>query len=163
MATTPNPTLIYSPKSSIQFTKIQFYIHSKPFRSSSSSRSGSFAVKCSNPVTDNGSADQNNNGGGLKNLLSGIVDDRVNQLLNSEENRTLLDGLDKATQRVELAKQELAQIEKQEIENQKIKEYINQLESRASEVNFFVSPIYIFRIFVPSSYYRCMFRTLNSD
>lgn len=96
-------------------------------------------------------------------MLSGIVDDRVNQLLNSEENRTLLDGLDKATQRVELAKQELAQIEKQEIENQKIKEYINQLESRASEVNFFVSPIYIFRIFVPSSYYRCMFRTLNSD
>ncbi|KAL4555546.1 hypothetical protein LXL04_038168 [Taraxacum kok-saghyz] len=35
--------------------------------------------------------------------------------------------------RVELAKRELAEIEKQEIENRKIKEYINQLESRASE------------------------------
>ncbi|KAL4592722.1 hypothetical protein LXL04_005725 [Taraxacum kok-saghyz] len=134
MAATPNPTLIYSPKSSIHLTKIQFYVRSNPFRSSSSSRSGSFAVKCSSPVPNNSSSEQNNNGGGLKNLLSGIVDERVDQLLNSDENRALLDGLDKATQRVELAKRELAEIEKQEIENRKIKEYINQLESRASEI-----------------------------
>ncbi|KAI3792665.1 hypothetical protein L2E82_06553 [Cichorium intybus] len=134
MATTPNPTLIYSPKPSVHFTKNQFYICSNFFRLSSSSRSGSIAVKCSNPVTNNSSSEQSNNGGGLKNLLSGIVDERVDQLLNSEENRAMLDGLDKATQRVELAKRELAQIEKQEMENQKIKEYINQLESRASEI-----------------------------
>ncbi|KAK9079788.1 hypothetical protein SSX86_001461 [Deinandra increscens subsp. villosa] len=140
MTTTPNPTLIYSPKPSIQFTKLQFYICPKPFKSSSSSsssRSGSFAIKCSNTVNDNNgnaSSDPRNNGGGLKNLLSGIVDERVDELLNKEENRAMLDGLDKATQRVEIARRELAQIEQQEIENKKIKEYINQLEIRASEI-----------------------------
>ncbi|KAI3687423.1 hypothetical protein L1987_81119 [Smallanthus sonchifolius] len=126
MTTTPNPTLIYPPKPSIRFTNTQFYISPKPFRFSSS-RSGSFGIKCSNPVNDN-------NGGGLKNLLSGIVDERVDELLNREENRVLLDGLDKATQRVEIAKRELAQIEQQEIENKKMKDYINQLEIRAAEI-----------------------------
>lgn len=131
---TPNPTFIYTPKPSIQFTKIQFYIFpNNPFKSSSSSsRSGSFSIKCSNSVNDN------DNNGGLKNLLSGIVDERVDDLLNKEENKILLDGLDKATQRVELAKRELAKIEKQEIENQKMKEYINQLETRAAEVCLFI-------------------------
>ncbi|KAI3822082.1 hypothetical protein L1987_09663 [Smallanthus sonchifolius] len=137
MTTTPNPTLIYPPNPSIRFTKSQLYICPKPFRSSSSSRPGSFGIKCSNPVNDNNgsaSSEARNNGGGLKNLLSGIVDERVDELLNREENRVLLDGLDKATQRVEMAKRELAQIEQQEIENKKMKEYINQLEIRAAEI-----------------------------
>lgn len=124
MATTPNPTLISPTKPSILFTNIQFNISFK-----SPSKSSSFTVKCNNPINDN-------NGGGLKNLLSGIVDERVDELLNREENRVLLDGLDKATQRVENAKRELAQIQQQQLENNKMKEYINQLEIRAAEVCF---------------------------
>ncbi|KAL6986474.1 hypothetical protein U1Q18_019837 [Sarracenia purpurea var. burkii] len=67
-------------------------------------------------------------------LLSGMVDKRVDELLNREENRHLLDGLEKATQRLEMAKRELAQIEKQEIETKQLKDYIDQLESRTSEI-----------------------------
>ncbi|KAK1436111.1 hypothetical protein QVD17_01886 [Tagetes erecta] len=130
MTTTPNPTLIYPPKPSILFTNIHFYISHKPFTSSSSPKSNSFTIKCSG----NASSDPKNSDGGLKNLLSGIVDERVDELLNREENRVLLDGLDKATQRVEIAKRELAQIEQQELENKKMKEYINQLEIRAAEI-----------------------------
>ncbi|XP_071706949.1 uncharacterized protein [Rutidosis leptorrhynchoides] len=129
MTTTPNPSALIYP--SIQSTnKTKFYIFNNPFKSSSSLRSCSFAIKCSNPINSN-----DNNNGGLKNLLSGIVDERVDELLNKEENRVLLDGLDKAAQRVELAKRELEEIKKQEIENNKIKEYINQLEIRAAEID----------------------------
>ncbi|KAJ0770229.1 hypothetical protein HanPI659440_Chr07g0254841 [Helianthus annuus] len=134
MTTTPNPTLIYSPNSSIHLTKFHFHISLKPFKSS---RSTSYSIKCSNPINDNNgsaSSEPRNDGGGLKNLLSGIVDERVDELLNKEENRALLDGLDKATQRVEMAKRELAKIEEQQIENNKMKEYINQLEIRAAEI-----------------------------
>ncbi|KAK4389884.1 hypothetical protein Sango_2325400 [Sesamum angolense] len=61
------------------------------------------------------------------------------ELLNKEENRGLLDGLEEASRRVEMAKRELAEIEKQEIEAKLMRDYINQLESRASEVSkFFV-------------------------
>lgn len=124
-ATPSTTTVIYS---SIQSTKkTKFHIFTNPFKSSSSVKFNSFAIKCSDPI---------NNNGGLKNLLPGIVDERVNELLNKEENRVLLDGLDKATQRVELAKRELEEIKKQEFENNKIKEYINQLEIRAAEVSY---------------------------
>ncbi|XP_076894494.1 uncharacterized protein LOC143546792 [Bidens hawaiensis] len=140
MTTTPNPTLIYSPTPSIQFTKLQLYICHKSFKSDS------FKSNCSNPPINNSSnnnningnasseARNNGSGGGLKNLLSGMVDGQVDELLNKEENRALLDGLDKATQRVEMAKRELAKIEQQQFENDKIKEYINQLEIRAAEI-----------------------------
>lgn len=74
------------------------------------------------------------NGGNFKDILSGMVDERVDELLNKEENRVLLDGLEKATQRVEKAKRELAEIEKQEIEAKMMRDYINQLESKATEV-----------------------------
>ncbi|XP_076909621.1 uncharacterized protein LOC143566965 [Bidens hawaiensis] len=131
MTTTPNPTLVYSPTPSIHFTKLQSYICHKPFKS--------FKISCSNPINNNSNNYNNNingndSGGGLKNLLSGMVDEEVDELLNKEENRALLDGLDKATQRVEMAKRELAKIEQQQIENDKIKDYINQLEIRAAEI-----------------------------
>ncbi|KAK4421469.1 hypothetical protein Salat_2097500 [Sesamum alatum] len=87
------------------------------------------AVKCGK----NGSPGSGN-GGSLKDLLSGMVDERVEELLNKEENRGLLDGLEEATRRVEMAKRELAEIEKQEIEAKLMRDYINQLESRASEI-----------------------------
>jgi hypothetical protein len=39
----------------------------------------------------------------MKDALTGIVDERVQELLNREENRGLLGGLEKASKRVELA------------------------------------------------------------
>ncbi|GJX86451.1 hypothetical protein Tco_0337225 [Tanacetum coccineum] len=115
-------TFIYPPKPSFHPTNTHF-LKSLPLRPNS------FTIKCTNNDTTN-----NNTNGGLKNLLSGIVDNRVDELLKKEENRVLLDGLDKAAQRVEIAKLELAKIEQQEIENQRIKEYVNQLEIRAAEI-----------------------------
>lgn len=72
--------------------------------------------------------------GGLKQMLSGIVEEQVEELLNREENRALLDGLDMASQRVETAKRALAEIEKQEIEAKQLRDYVNTLESRTSEI-----------------------------
>lgn len=89
-------------------------------------------MKCSkngSPASDEGS---------LKDILSGIVDERVEQLLNKEENKALLQGLEKASSRVEIAKRQLAEIQKQEMEAKVMREYIDQLESKASEV----PPIY---------------------
>lgn len=63
-----------------------------------------------------------------------MVDKQVEELLNREENRVLLDGLEKASQRVEIAKRVLAEIERQELEAKQLRNYINLLESRASEV-----------------------------
>lgn len=74
--------------------------------------------------------------GNLKDALTGIVDERVEELLKREENRVLLDGLEKATLRVEMAKKELAEIERQELEAKLLKDYITQLETRTSEVCF---------------------------
>lgn len=85
-------------------------------------------MKCNNSGQREGS------GGNLKDALAGMVDKQVVELLNREENRVLLDGLDKASQRVEMAKKELAEIEKQELEAKQMRDYINQLESQASEV-----------------------------
>ena len=87
-------------------------------------------VKCNNTGQSEAS------GGNLKDALAGMVDKQVDEFLNREENRVLLDGLDKASQRVEMAKRELAEIEKQELEAKQMRDYINQLESQASEVCF---------------------------
>ena len=67
-------------------------------------------------------------------MLSGMVDERVEQLLNKEENKALLQGLEQASSRVEIAKRQLAEIQKQEAEARVMREYIDQLESKASEV-----------------------------
>lgn len=90
-----------------------------------------------NVNNNNGSGQSGSESMNLKDLLTGMVDDRVEQLLNKDENRVLLDGLEKATQRVELAKRELAELEKQEAEAKLAREYMNQLQARASEVCFF--------------------------
>ncbi|KAK2981913.1 hypothetical protein RJ640_019133 [Escallonia rubra] len=87
-------------------------------------------VKCNSNNNDCSPSEK----GSLKDVLSGMVDQRVEELLNKEENRGLLDGLGKATERVEIARRELAEIKKQEIEAQQLRDYINQLENRASEI-----------------------------
>jgi hypothetical protein len=126
MPTTIKPTLIPSPNPNTVFSTRKFSMTSPilPRASSSSSRSRVVIVKCN-------SSEENGN---LKDALAGMVDERVQELLNREENRGLLDGLEKASQRVEMAKRELAEIEKQELEAKLMREYVNQLESRASEV-----------------------------
>lgn len=88
----------------------------------------SMVVKCSS--VSNGGDD----GGGLKNVLSGIVDKRVEELLEREENKELFDNLNKASERVEIARQQLADIQRQEIEAQQMRLYINQLESKAAQI-----------------------------
>ncbi|KAI4365284.1 hypothetical protein MLD38_021281 [Melastoma candidum] len=81
--------------------------------------------------------DASNNGpggGSLKESVSNLVDEQVAELLTREDNRGLLDGLEKASQRVDKARLELAEIERQQLEAQRAKDYVRQLEARASEI-----------------------------
>lgn len=70
----------------------------------------------------------------LKDAISGIVGEQVEELLSREENKVLLDRLDKASQRVEIAKRELAFIQKQELALKQYKDYTHQLEQKAFQV-----------------------------
>ncbi|KAJ4846331.1 hypothetical protein Tsubulata_005925 [Turnera subulata] len=92
-------------------------------------------VKCSSS-SNNSPEDKS-----LKDGLAGMVGKGVEELLNKEENKVLLDGLEKAAQRVEMARQELAEIERQELEAKQYREleaeqyqnHVNQLQARVSE------------------------------
>ncbi|CAK9169324.1 unnamed protein product [Ilex paraguariensis] len=136
MTTTFNPTWISSPNArrSHPFTERSHFTplthRARLFDGALFSLPRTITVKCSG---DNNRSDQNEMGS-LKDLLSGMVDERVQELLNREENKNLFDGLEKATLRVEMAKRELAEIEKQDIEAKQLRDYIKQLESRASEI-----------------------------
>ncbi|XP_009137688.1 uncharacterized protein LOC103861719 [Brassica rapa] len=79
-------------------------------------------------------AANSSDGGDLKKSLSGIVGNQVEELLSREENKSLLDGLEKASMRVETAKRELAEIERQEFEAKLLQDYVDKLESRAAEI-----------------------------
>lgn len=70
----------------------------------------------------------------LKDALSGLVGEQVDELLNREENKGLLEGLQRASDRVESAKRQLAEIQRQELEAKLLQEYVNRLEARAFEV-----------------------------
>ncbi|CAI0441806.1 unnamed protein product [Linum tenue] len=91
-------------------------------RASSSFPNRSTVAKCS------GDGDK------LKDALSGMVGKQVEQLLGREENKALLDELEKASERVEIARRELAEIERQELEAKQVREYVKQLEIRAGEI-----------------------------
>ncbi|KAL9246631.1 hypothetical protein vseg_020142 [Gypsophila vaccaria] len=97
-----------------------------------SPRSVYLPVKCSSSSPQ----EQDAGGGGLKNALplSNIVDKQVEELLGKEENRELLEKLNKASERVELARVELADIQRQQLEAIQMRDYINQLQTRASEI-----------------------------
>ncbi|OIW06656.1 hypothetical protein TanjilG_04050 [Lupinus angustifolius] len=62
-----------------------------------------------------------------------VVDQQVQDLLTKKENKVMLDGIEKASQRVELAKRELAFIQKQELALKQFKDYVNHLEAKAVE------------------------------
>ncbi|KAH7513669.1 hypothetical protein FEM48_Zijuj11G0005500 [Ziziphus jujuba var. spinosa] len=129
LSTTIKPTLLPTPDSNNLIPRKFFTSTTRYtiFHRPCSSSPRILTVKCSS----NGGSEQSSNN--LKDLLSGYVDGQVEELLNREENKVLLDGLEKATKRVEIAKTELAEIEKQEFEAKQMREYITQLESRASE------------------------------
>ncbi|KAL9249702.1 hypothetical protein AKJ16_DCAP01158 [Drosera capensis] len=84
-------------------------------------------LKCSSDHTDGGSVFKNA-------ALSSIVGKKVEELLSREENKEMMDRLNKAVDRVELARRELKEIEKEEMEAKKMREYIEIMESRASEI-----------------------------
>ncbi|TXG50751.1 hypothetical protein EZV62_023275 [Acer yangbiense] len=88
--------------------------------------SRSVILKCSSSEDVEETSNNNN----LKDALSGMVDG----LLSREENKELLNGLEKASLRVEMARKELAEIEKQELEAKQMRDYINKLETRAFEI-----------------------------
>ncbi|KAI6706983.1 hypothetical protein NL676_009945 [Syzygium grande] len=73
-------------------------------------------------------------GGDLEGALSGMVGERVEELLRREENRGLLDGLERVSRRVDRARRELAEIERQEAEARRTRNYVEQLEGRAAEI-----------------------------
>jgi len=73
----------------------------------------------------------------VKDALYGLVDEQVQELLSRKENKILLDGLEKASQRVEMAKRELELIQKQELAVKQLKDYVSQLEGEIIEVMIF--------------------------
>ncbi|XP_016439865.1 uncharacterized protein LOC107765704 [Nicotiana tabacum] len=121
----PHPKILFSKR---------VFIPLKFSDTASFSRVKFLTINCSNSNNINNNSSGNGETGSLKDALTGIVDERVEELLNREENRVLLDGLEKATQRVEMAKKELADIERQELEVKLLKDYITQLETTTSEI-----------------------------
>uniref|UniRef100_A0A7N1A1G3 Uncharacterized protein n=3 Tax=Kalanchoe fedtschenkoi TaxID=63787 RepID=A0A7N1A1G3_KALFE len=116
-----NPTLFLTPK-------LRFGVPGEKLSLASfSSQHRVVRVRCSSGQGLSGN-------GRLKDALSGMVGEQVEELLKREENKKLLDDLEKATQRVEVARMELAEIEKREVEARKMRKYVGQLQSRASEI-----------------------------
>uniref|UniRef100_A0A453LDZ1 Uncharacterized protein n=1 Tax=Aegilops tauschii subsp. strangulata TaxID=200361 RepID=A0A453LDZ1_AEGTS len=66
--------------------------------------------------------------------LSSAVGEKVDELLRREENRALLDGVEAAERRVELARAKLADIERQEAAARLATEEVRRLERRRDEV-----------------------------
>ncbi|KAK3228150.1 hypothetical protein Dsin_008012 [Dipteronia sinensis] len=125
MSSTINPTSLVCLNHKILFNRSLFITY--PTCPKSLHRvSRSVILKCSS--SENGEETSNNNN--LKDAVSGMVDG----LLSREENKELLDGLEKASLRVEMARKELAEIEKQELEAKQMRDYINKLETRAFEI-----------------------------
>lgn len=77
---------------------------------------------------------KNSDDNDFKDALSGIMGDQVEQLLSRQENKDLMDNLQKASQRVEIAKTQLAFIQKQELALKQFKDYTQQLEGNASQI-----------------------------
>ncbi|KAF9689177.1 hypothetical protein SADUNF_Sadunf01G0064600 [Salix dunnii] len=129
-----NPIKVLSPNSRLLLAK-PFCITSLTCptlfnRATTSLHKPLLVIKCSSNSSEE---IEPSNGNNLKDALSGMVDKQVEELLNRQENRVLLDGLEKASQRVEMARRELAEIERKELEAKQLRDYINQLESSASE------------------------------
>ncbi|KAE8683909.1 hypothetical protein F3Y22_tig00111166pilonHSYRG00306 [Hibiscus syriacus] len=121
-------TLLLTLKPRLLFKDSFFFAHSTCPNGPISPLLKPLSLKCS------GNSEDQETSNGLKDALSGIVGKQVEEFLNREDNKVLLDGLEKASQRVETAKRQLAEIEKLELEAQLLRNYIDQLECRASEI-----------------------------
>ncbi|MCH87494.1 hypothetical protein A2U01_0008364, partial [Trifolium medium] len=86
-----------------------------------------FFFKCRSSSSKNNNSDDND----FKDALSGMMGEQVEELLSREENKVLMDRLEKASERVEIARTELAFIEKQELALKQFKDYTQQLEGKA--------------------------------
>ncbi|XP_045820500.1 uncharacterized protein LOC123913715 isoform X1 [Trifolium pratense] len=116
---------------------ITIRVPSLPLSLSSSSSSSNktfpntFFFKCrSSSSSNNNNSDEND----FKDALSGMMGEQVEELLSRQENKILMDRLEKASQRVEIARTELAFIEKQELALKQFKDYTQQLEGKASQI-----------------------------
>lgn len=120
-------------------SRVSPHFSAKSFTSPFRPRTAFFAPRFQRFRCRNGSKENESGIDGInfKDAVSGIVDEQVQELLNRKENRVLLDGLEQASRRVEIARRELALIEEQEIAAKKFRDYVNQLEGKASEVIFF--------------------------
>ncbi|XP_042396231.1 uncharacterized protein LOC121986385 isoform X2 [Zingiber officinale] len=87
-------------------------------------------ISCSRSLRCLCSADPKGTGSRPDEIVSGMVE----KLLQREENKALLDGLEKASARVDRAREALADIERQEVEALRAKEYVRQLRSREAEI-----------------------------
>ncbi|KAF7824953.1 homer protein [Senna tora] len=126
MGTILNSSRVLPPFSAKSFAS------SSTFRSQRSFFAPRFpSLRCRSGSEENGSG---NDGSNFKDAVSGMVDEQVQELLSKEENRVLLDGLEEASRRVEIAKRELALIQEQELAAKRFRDYVNQLESQASEI-----------------------------
>lgn len=135
MPTVINPTAVSCLNHKVPFSRNFFITNPKIFHRviTTTSITRPVILKCNSSRSEDGERSN----GSLKDALAGMVDQRVEQLLNREENKDLLDGLEKASLRVEMAKKELAEIEKQELEAKQMRDYVNKLEARAFEVFVF--------------------------
>ncbi|GAU22222.1 hypothetical protein TSUD_227580 [Trifolium subterraneum] len=111
----------------ISSSVINIRVPSLPLSLSSSSSSNKTFFKCR-------SSNNNNNSDDFKDALSGMMGEQVEELLSREENKVLMDRLEKASLRVENAKTELAFIQKQELALKQFKDYTQQLEGKASQI-----------------------------
>lgn len=91
----------------------------------------SLKMKCRCSSSSSKNSEENND---LKNALSGMMGEQVEQLLSREENKVLFDNLQKASQRVEIAKTQLAFIQKQELALKHFKDYTQQLQGNAFQI-----------------------------
>ncbi|XP_062194586.1 uncharacterized protein LOC133897779 [Phragmites australis] len=94
---------------------------------------GSVRVGCA-PGEGAGGGGRGEVDGGAAAWLSSAVGEKVDELLQREENRSLLEGVEAAERRVERARAALADIERQEAAARLAREEVRRLEERRDEI-----------------------------
>ncbi|CAI8595725.1 unnamed protein product [Vicia faba] len=77
---------------------------------------------------------KNSDDNDFKDALSGMMGEQVEQLLSKQENKGLMDNLQQASLRVEIAKTQLSFIQKQELALKQFKDYTQLLQVNASQI-----------------------------
>ncbi|KAJ3692736.1 hypothetical protein LUZ60_011831 [Juncus effusus] len=95
-------------------------------------------------------------------LLSGLVGERVEELLKKEENRGLVEKLDEASRRVDKARAELADIKRQREEVRRANENVRQLERQQAEIEESINELEVARAMVDQAE-ESLSSNLNSE